>query len=238
MNKASAGISCTLLLLAAILTAAEATARTRVARRYHRVADSTYTPKSAAFSVEMLDSVLNIETKKDCENSADLNECASILGESVATSEQLAAFVGSRNPDFDPAIAQAFIEVGNRYGIRGDVALCQSILETGWFKFSGGTCVKPEQHNYCGLGVTKSGVTGISFNTIEQGVTAQIQHLYAYATKAPLPKGETLLDPRFSLVERGCAATWHDLNRRWAANDHYGERILTLYKQMLAFKAK
>lgn len=157
-----------------------------------------------------------------------------IMGEPQVDPEVMAAFVLERNPGFDPAIAHAFVEIGRRYGIRGDIALCQAILETGWFRFADGTAVKPDQHNYCGLGVTRRGLTGASFESIEAGVAAMMQHLYAYSCDFPLPESETLLDPRFGLVTRGCATTWEALSNRWAANPDYGKRILDIYRRMTA----
>ncbi len=159
-----------------------------------------------------------------------------IFGEPQVGPEAMARFVVSRNKDFDPRIARAFHDVGRRYGIRGDIALCQAIIETGWFMFDSGTAVRPSQHNYCGLGVLKKGMRGHSFDSIEEGVTAQIQHLYAYASKEELPKGERMVDPRFSLVNRGCATTWHDLSNRWAMNPAYGASIMDLYQKLLQFK--
>lgn len=159
-----------------------------------------------------------------------------ILGEPVIDAETMFSFVAQRNPDFTRDIADAYLSVGRRYGIRGDVALCQAIVETGWFRFADGTAVRPEQHNYCGLGVTRRGVRGHSFDTVELGVTAQLQHLYAYATKEPLPSGERVVDPRFHHVSRGCAPTWHDLSGRWAANDRYGRQIMDVYRKLLQFK--
>lgn len=158
-----------------------------------------------------------------------------ILGEPALDVEQMYMFVKSRNKNFKREIAEAFYHIGKRYGVRGDIALCQSILETGWFMFSGGTAVTPDQHNYCGLGVTKLGMKGHKFKSIEEGVKAQMQHLYAYACDSKLPRGEKLIDPRFSLVARGIAPTWADLSRKWAANDHYAERIMDLYSQMANF---
>ena len=73
---------------------------------------------------------------------------------------------------------------------------------------------------------------GHAFESIEEGVTAQIQHLYAYGSRDELPAGETIIDPRFSYVSRGSASTWEDLNGRWAANKHYSDRILSLYYRM------
>ena len=156
-----------------------------------------------------------------------------ILGEPTVDAETMWRFVNKVNPDFPIEIARAYIEVGRRYGIRGDIALCQAVIETGWFRFADGTAVRPEQHNYCGLGVEKRGMTGCSFSSIEEGVTAQLQHLYAYAADTPLPDGEKMVDPRFKLVKRGCAQSWHDLSGRWAMNDRYGIQILSLYQRML-----
>lgn len=158
-----------------------------------------------------------------------------IIGKPVVNAEQMYRFVKRHNPKFNREIAEAFYEIGKKYGVRGDIALCQSILETGWFQFGGGTAVKPAQHNYCGLGVTRKGVRGHSFKNVRQGVTAQIQHLYAYATKSNLPHGEKLVDPRFSKVKRGIAPTWGDLNNRWAMNSHYADRIMKIYTDMLNF---
>jgi hypothetical protein len=157
-----------------------------------------------------------------------------IMGKSVAVAEQMIAFVKKVNPNFDEAIAPAYLKVGEKYGIRGDVAFSQSVIETGYFKFDGGTAVTPDQHNYCGMGVTSKGMKGNSFDTIEDGVTAQMQHLLAYASKAAIPSGDKVLDPRFSLVTRGIAPNWEDLNNRWAMNSNYGQSILAVYDKVLA----
>ncbi|MDK2600652.1 glucosaminidase domain-containing protein [Bacillus stercoris] len=148
----------------------------------------------------------------------------------------MVALVKTQNPDFADLeeVANAFVSVGNKYGVRGDIAFCQSIIETGWFKFEGGTAVTPDQHNYCGLGVTSLGVKGNSFETVEQGVTAQIQHLFAYASTEEVPDGEEILDPRFKYVTRGVAPHWEDLNNRWAMNDKYGQHILEMYEKLKA----
>lgn len=161
-----------------------------------------------------------------------------IMGKSIVTADKMVAFVKAR---FEHAtdieeIAKCFIEVGNKYGIRGDVAFCQSIIETGWFKFDGGTAVTPDQHNYCGLGVVSKGVKGNAFDTVRDGVTAQIQHLYAYACKLEIPSDDKILDPRFKYVTRGIAPHWEDLNNRWAMNSNYGQHIISMYEQLLAFE--
>ena len=157
----------------------------------------------------------------------------SIMGTSLVSAEKMAAFVKAKNPDAQDIdeIAAAFFDVGKIYGVRGDIAFAQSILETGWFRFEG-SAVTPDQHNYGGLGVTSKGVKGEVFSTVKEGVTAQIQHLMAYATTNDLPPGEVLVDNRFKWVKRGKAPHWEDLSMTWAMNPNYGTHILSLYEQM------
>lgn len=197
------------------------------------VADSLTRPKLEPMPVTVFDVVP--------ESEADMVEflmSQPIMGEPVFDAERLYNFVAHHNPGFDRTIAKAYIEVGRRYGIRGDIALCQSILETGWFMFADGTSVTPSQHNYCGLGVLSRGQRGHSFKSVEEGVTAQIQHLFAYACASPLPDGETLIDPRFKLVSRGVAPTWSELSGRWAANDRYARSIMKLFVELQRFSAE
>ncbi len=219
-----------LLIVLLICTVVPVAGRTRLARIVPVAHDSAACDTSvASLSVMKLDSLLvGNAPAQELQQPAEVP----IMGDAEVDVETMCRFVSKRNADFDCAIAQAFHDVGKRYGIRGDIALCQSILETGWFKYVGGTAVRPEQHNYCGLGVTRLGLAGASFETIEEGVTAQIQHLYAYATRSALPKGEVEIDPRFRMVVRGSAPTWQKLNMRWAMNNHYADRILNLYAQM------
>lgn len=161
----------------------------------------------------------------------------SIHGETIVDFKVMTEFVRRYNPDFEESIAEAYITIGKRYGIRGDVAFCQAILETGWFRFNDGTAVRPGNHNYCGLGVVRRGVEGARFKTIDEGVTAHIQHLFAYASDRQIPKGEKIVDPRFSAVRRGIAPSWSDLNNRWAMNPVYGQKILKIYTDLCSFSS-
>ena len=165
-----------------------------------------------------------------------------IMGASVLTAERLAAYLLSKNaaPKINCSaleLARFFIDEGNIEGVRGDIAFCQSIQETGWFKYGGQ--VLPEQNNYAGIGATNnSGVgKGAWFDSPQIGVRAQIQHLKAYASKEPLK--QACVDPRFSFVTRGAAPNWEDLNGRWAVpGTVYGQSILELYESALKFTAK
>ena len=188
----------------------------------------------------------------------------SIVGDSIATAEQLTAYLYSKEdhiksvmakkyPDygfigFPEGIAELYIEIGKKYNIRGDLAFAQAVKETGYFQFYG--IVRNGQNNFCGLGATGKlntgeelqngvdperavyipGTHGITFGTMADGVEAHIQHLYAYATKDPLPEGVELVDPRFKYVTRGIAPQWTGLNGRWAVpGNGYGESIIGDY---------
>ncbi|MFP7297168.1 SPOR domain-containing protein [Neobacillus niacini] len=155
---------------------------------------------------------------------------SSILGPTLLTAEQMNQFVRKINPNA-PLLGSFYKIFGEYYGIRGDVAFAQAMLETDYFRFTGD--VRKGQNNFAGIGATGGGVRGASFQTPQDGVLAQLQHLYAYATKAPLPNRYPLVDPRFNLVNRGSAATWTALNGKWAVpGTNYGQSILNLYQKM------
>jgi len=184
--------------------------------------------------------------------SLEIDSDITIMGESIASSEEMRAVLKKNNPDA-PDLVDLYLEIGKEYGIRGDIAFCQAAKETGWWKFDG--LVEENQYNYCGLGATgkpasgdedlrgadpsrvcyKKGVHGAIFDCPQTGVEAHIQHLYAYACKKELPDGKTIVDPRFNLVNRGVASTWSDLNGKWAVpGNNYGESIISdYYKKVL-----
>lgn len=167
-----------------------------------------------------------------------------IMGEPEVSAEQMAAFLLSTNPN--PKInctalelAQMFIEEGRIEGVRGDIAFCQSIHETGWFKYGGQ--VLPEQNNYAGIGATNNSPVGKGawFSSPREGVRAQIQHLKGYASKEPLK--QECVDPRYSILEQnnllGVAPNWEDLNGRWAVpGTTYGQSIMAQFEKLKAFK--
>lgn len=162
-------------------------------------------------------------------------EKVTISGSSVLTAKQMGDYVLLSNPE--PRLmgidiyrlAELFLSIGRTEGIRGDIAFAQSILETGFFAY--GNDVYPEQNNFAGIGAVGGGAQGAYFNTPEEGVRAQIQHLKAYANTEPLNTEK--IDPRFDLVKRGIAPHWTDLNNRWAVpGENYGERVLDIFSKM------
>lgn len=163
-----------------------------------------------------------------------------IMGKSKATVEQLQTYIKKVNPkvtDSVTKLAAIYITEGEAEGVRGDIAFAQSCLETGNFTFCG-SAVEFEQNNFCGLGVTKNGIKGNSFDTPIKGVRAQIQHLKAYASNERLM--QTCVDPRFLYVTRGTAeyVEWlgiqeNPTHQGWAAGKGYGKQIIRILNTIL-----
>lgn len=184
-----------------------------------------------------------------------------ILGKSIATAKQMAAYLLSVNsvPKFSRNISaeefcKLFLDICAKEGVRGDLAFCQSVKETGAFKYGGD--VKYNQNNFAGIGAT-GGVPGCTFESIEIGILAQAQHLKTYATKSAL--NEDCVDPRrttwFVNAKGGTAQNWEELSGTWAvpgystskyksldeankAKDSYGYQIVDILNKILKINIK
>ena len=163
-----------------------------------------------------------------------------IMGQAQASIEQMRAYIKKVNPKVPEsvlAMLPLYIAEGALEGVRGDIAFAQSCLETGNFTFKG-SAVTLGQNNFCGMGVTSTGVKGSSFKTPKEGVRAQIQHLKAYACDDALE--QRCIDPRFTYVKRGCApyVEWLGIQENpsgagWAAGKGYGNKILDILSNIL-----
>ena len=167
----------------------------------------------------------------------NMSNLTPIMGKAIATPEQIKSVMRKNK------VAENYISLIDIYytegeieGVRPDVAAAQSCLETGWFTFKGD--VVPEQNNYAGLGTTGGGVQGCYFATPQQGIQAQVQHLKAYASFDPLVSDK--VDPRFDLVQRGCAQFVEFLGQQenpngkgWAAGKDYGYKIMNLLNSFI-----
>jgi hypothetical protein len=165
----------------------------------------------------------------------------SVMGPSVVSAADMAAFVQARgrpHPSIDLLeLARAFLAEGGDEGVRGDIAFVQAIIETGWFSFHN-SMVDPEDHNYAGIGACDSCRDGFGYPTVELGVRAQIQLLAAYAQPGLTAADYAHLPVRTvpeRLGVRGCCGTWMALSGVWATGPGYGQKILTLYNELLAF---
>ena len=164
----------------------------------------------------------------------------SIFGEAEATKKQAVAYIKQANPKvrLDCSVEELvdlYWQEAEREEVRPDLALAQSLVETGTYAYGGD--VHHKQNNFWGLGTAGGGVKGASFKTPELGVRAHIQHLLAYTQKKrPQTK---IVDPRYELahnirLERGLVDTWYGLNGTWAMGSLYCEKIMATYQKMLA----
>ena len=168
------------------------------------------------------------------------DEYTKIMGNAVATAEQMKAYLKAKNPSVAQSaldMVSLYLSEGKAEGVRGDIAFAQSCLETGNFTFSGSAGTL-SQNNFCGMGVTSNGVKGNSFDTPQLGIRAQVQHLKAYASTDALKNA--CIAPRFKYVTRGCAEYVEWLGQKenphgkgWAAGASYGEKILAILKGIL-----
>lgn len=154
-----------------------------------------------------------------------------IIGNSLLTSSQLKKALKAVNANADTDIVDIYYRLAEIYGMKADLVFLHAMLATNWLKFTG--IVKPEQNNFAGLGATESS-TGDCFSSVEEGVEAHLQHLYAYSTTASIPTGRRLLDNRFMLVKRGIATYWEDLTGKWAVTEsRYGKNVIGMQNNVL-----
>ncbi len=195
---------------------------------------------------------------------------ASIMGASTLTAAQIAAYVCRVHhcgtvwkPEITPEqMAQLYIDEGNIVGVRGDIAFCQSVLETGWFGWPNSPdqttvpltaagdntfpgYVLPRDHNYAGIGAYGGSTRYMRQPTPQLGVRAHLQHLRNYADAAsrhdnlgaPLVPRPNYDDIAFdTFVFKGKAPNWVDLNGKWAVpGTTYGQTILGICNEMRTF---
>jgi hypothetical protein len=159
------------------------------------------------------------------------------------------------------AFAQLVLNEANREGVRAEVLWAQVMRETGWLQFGGD--VRINQFNFGGIGATGGGNPGHSFPSVQIGLRAQVHHLVAYATTAPVrhpsnrahpvmrtsppwgPTEQTVVNgtesPRFHFVARGISpfVNWLGQGENpnhpgfWAADRNYGAALASAIRVLL-----
>lgn len=170
-----------------------------------------------------------------------------IMGKSAVTLDQMVSFfkeneetypteiLGKGGADSIETFCQIYYEEATAEGVRPEVAFVQTMKETGWLQYGGDA--KIEQYNFSGLGTTGGGVQGNAFADVRTGVRAQIQHLKAYATDAPL--NQECVDSRYDYVKKGCSPYVEWLGQQenpsgtgWATAPQYGESIVSMIQNL------
>ncbi|MPW26968.1 hypothetical protein GC105_14380 [Alkalibaculum sp. M08DMB] len=163
-------------------------------------------------------------------------ETTPIMGESQASKEQMVQYYTENS---DVTYPQEFLDknidlekfVGLIYdeavveGVRADVAIAQIIVNTNWLKFDGKVSIN--NNNFGSL----KNLDGIyeTFNFIQEGIRANIQHLKAHASTEPLNK--ECVDPEYDLIEpKGLSPNVEDLENE---DSEYSNKIVNILQQII-----
>ena len=160
-----------------------------------------------------------------------------ILAPAEISEWQAYAYIESKGPGAYPPetvalIVSAYWQIGYEEKVRPEVALAQSLKETGYFRFGG--AVRPGQNNFAGIGATGGGEPGKSWPSIIDGVRGHLRRLRLYATPALIVTQVGLHDLTIilrPLPERywGSAPTVEKLSGKWAPSLTYGDSIVESY---------
>lgn len=120
-------------------------------------------------------------------------------------------------------------------GVNPAVAYAQSAKETNFGRFGG--VIDESYHNTCGLKISSGGDNydpnaHKRFNSWDEGVQAQLDHLALYAGASGYPRANTFDTRHFASI-KGRATTVVSLGGNWAPSGSYGSEIMVYYNQML-----
>ena len=202
---------------------------------------TTWKPESGNYWIYVTGQTSKGTTASFCQP-VSLNMGYEIMGSSETTLLQMVNYYNSKatypfyyvTSDAPTIIefCQIYIDECTAEGVRPEVAFCQAMKETGFLTFKGDVSIA--QYNFAGLGAVGNGAAGDSFPTVREGIRAQVQHLKAYASTAPLVNA--CVDKRFGYVTRGCSpyVEWLGINENpygkgWATAKNYGYSIVNDY---------
>jgi hypothetical protein len=128
----------------------------------------------------------------------------------------MAAYAARRNPNA-PGVAQLYLEKGARFGIRGDVAFCQAMLDTkAWTEDPAGPPWRPFAYAvWAGIGEARWPPS-----ELERRTGLHLQKLLDICARHE----ETEL-------------CWEDLGGIWSVpGDRYGKDITAIWRNMMAWR--
>ena len=137
----------------------------------------------------------------------------SVFGPSLCPAEKMQRYAQRRNPEA-PRAAEIYVELGSKYGIRGDVAFCQAMLDT-----------KVWREAPAGAPSLAARIWGYEPSAwrepeLEAFAERHFQHLFEAA------KGKEKI-PFY----------WEDLNNRWTLpGNRYGQDILAIWRSMMNWR--
>ncbi|MFR9292036.1 MAG: N-acetylmuramoyl-L-alanine amidase [Peptococcus niger] len=155
-----------------------------------------------------------------------------IKSKSSATISQMQKWAKSKNADPEfVKLAETFYRVAKAKGVNHAGVYAQSAKETGFGKFGG--VLDASYKNPCGMKTTAGGGNydpnaHQKFNSWEEGITAQVDHLLLYAGDVQ----KQTPDPRHFPFLKGTAPNWEDLGGKWAGSKTYGSDIVKMIDEI------
>lgn len=165
-----------------------------------------------------------------------------IRGAAACTAAELAEFAARRRQPAGEELAEAYLRLGERYGVRGDLAFCQALYETRGL--ANGRVRPIGEARPTDLWGLQGRVGPLSAALAER----QIRQLYAFATREPFPEEAPAPDSEMEAEMeaeaglraidrkrwRGAAPHWEDLNGKWSyPGANYGQDIVAVWRNLL-----
>lgn len=132
--------------------------------------------------------------------------CQKIIGKSILTNNELLVFLLHNNKALNQQlydIGNMYIDLSKDYHIKGDLAFFQMVIFTNWL--TNEKMIK--NYNFYNAKVNGELIT---FNSIEDGVLAHIQHIFGYVNDSVINKhSTTIIDPIFNNIETHNLVAWN-----------------------------
>jgi hypothetical protein len=133
----------------------------------------------------------------------------------------------------DKEIIEAYFNISYTEGVNADIAIAQMLHATG--NFTNQTRI--DANNFAGFSSTP-GWSG-KFNSINDGVSAHVQHLKFYATSDYRPRNT--IDPRYEVILSngyvGRIHTFEQLYRCWVDRPGYGDDIDNILNDLYRYSS-
>lgn len=130
------------------------------------------------------------------------------------------------------SLAEKYWKLSKEHGnVNPAIAYAQAAIETNFGHFTGK--VSEDYYNTCGM-KTSDGTKFNKFDSWDDGISAQLDHLALYAGAEGYPRSDTK-DTRHFKYLFGSSKTLENLGISWAESEDYGKSITRLYDAMKTY---
>lgn len=173
-----------------------------------------------------------------------VDNSSKIIGYVPFDKDKAMGLVLQQNPSpkiYDLKLQMELIDkYAQKYDINPEVVFGQEMQETGWYSFQ--YDVQPEQNNFAGLGAIGNGERGNYYKNQDEGVEAQVQHLWRYSHTGNFDY--PIVDQRWDNAAHlaGTIFTVQGMAGKWATDPNYAsgnggetgiEKIIRQYRDFV-----